>query len=203
MLEHKPKFLSFVPTHQKEGDNNQQVGTPTLSHYIIALPDPTDNKEFKERASTCTMKCDKIESKFNAQYPDELRGFWIKIYSKEQGALIWDEFKALPKTSIAEIEEPGFANLNEKAAEKASVQVVKAEAHGPTVFALLGPGNFLIQAPLERHAGTDQIFMKVEDALPGVDGYIFRFDTNQISLGDVKKVCMQFGFNCDIFMDFA
>ena len=83
----------------------------------------------------------------------------------------------------------------------AKVEIVKAAAHGPTVYALLGKGNFLIQAPLERHAGTDQIFMEVEDALPGVEGYIF--DSNQISLGDCKKVCTQFGFDCDIYMDFA
>ena len=75
------------------------------------------------------------------------------------------------------------------------------KTHGPTVFALLSPGNFLTQAPLKRFAGTDSIFLKHEDALPGIEGYIF--DTNIISLGDVKKVCTQFGFACSIFMDFA
>ena len=43
----------------------------------------------------------------------------------EQGSLVCDEFKALPNTSIAEIEEPTFDNLNERPPRRRRLKLSK------------------------------------------------------------------------------
>ena len=79
--------------------------------------------------------------------------------------------------------------------------VVKAPEHGEHIWALIGPGKYLIQNMLEREVNNDTIFVKAEDAVPGIEGYIF--DARVLEPPVVKRVCDNWGFACNIYNSIA
>ena len=195
------RFTSFIPKYQHDCDFGSK-GEDTQSHAMITLPEGVDNKEWVDRAQTCCMKGDKVNKKFSL--PQELKGFWIYVYTLKQCEALWDEFKALPNTDHRKVRPPpDFSNLkiNPRAEAKAQVEVVKAPDHGEHIWALIGPGKYLIQNQLEREVNNDQIFVKAEDAVPGIEGYIF--DARVLEPPVVKRVCDNWGFACNIYDSIA
>ena len=81
------RFMSKIPTYQKAG-LGMTPGENTNSHYVVALPGFHDNKEWQIKAAEYLLKGDKMMRKFD-NMPEDLRGFWARVYTQEQALLLW------------------------------------------------------------------------------------------------------------------